>query len=104
MECLQQPGDYGCIDHIGIDAFLNVYAVKEDLHAMKEIKWDFCNFTLAEHYERDPEGSFLTYEKLLKEEHDLKIVTLLIFSGSFLELNRPISQPLVPKGGLMRSK
>ena len=23
MECLHQPGDYGCIDHEGIDEFLN---------------------------------------------------------------------------------
>ena len=35
MECLHQPGDYGCIDHVGIDTFLNVYAVKEDIHAQK---------------------------------------------------------------------
>ena len=47
MDCLHQPGDYGCIDHIGIDIFMNVQAVKEDLHADKAIKWDLCNFTLS---------------------------------------------------------
>jgi carboxypeptidase C (cathepsin A) len=49
-ECLNQKGDYGCIDHMGIDIFLNVYAVKEDIHANKDIKWDLCNFTLAQNY------------------------------------------------------
>ena len=62
------------MDNMGADTFLNVYAVKEDIHAMKEIRWNFCNFTLAQHYERDPDGSLKTYEKLLKEEHYLKIV------------------------------
>jgi hypothetical protein len=28
QECLHQPGDYGCVDHIGIDIFLNLAAVK----------------------------------------------------------------------------
>lgn len=72
-ECLKQPGDYGCIDHVGIDTFLNVYAVKEDIHANKDIKWDLCNFTLAQKYQRDPDGSLYTYETLLREEHNLKI-------------------------------
>ncbi len=33
QECLHQAGDYGCIDHMGIDLFLNVDTVKEDLNA-----------------------------------------------------------------------
>lgn len=49
-ECLHQDGDYPCIDHKGIDVFLNVYAVKEDLNAKKELKWDLCNRTLTMHY------------------------------------------------------
>ncbi len=61
MECLHQPGDYGCIDHIGIDTFLNVQAVKEDLNANTSMKWDLCNFTLSKNYERDPDGSLYTY-------------------------------------------
>ena len=66
MDCLHQPGDYGCIDHIGIDIFMNVQAVKEDLHADKAIKWDLCNFTLSKQYQRDPDGSLKTYETLLR--------------------------------------
>jgi len=27
-ECLHQPGDFGCIDHIGIDTWLNNKEVK----------------------------------------------------------------------------
>lgn len=27
-ECLHQPGDYPCIDHLGIDAFMNDALVK----------------------------------------------------------------------------
>lgn len=49
-ECLHQSGDYPCIDHMGIDTFLNVYAVKEDIHAKQEIRWNLCNFTLAKNY------------------------------------------------------
>ena len=45
--CLHQPGDYGCIDHTGIDIFLNVQAVKEDLNADTTKKWDLCNATLS---------------------------------------------------------
>lgn len=32
-ECLHQGEDYPCTDHKGIVVFLNVYAVKEDIHA-----------------------------------------------------------------------
>ena len=46
-ECLHQPGDYACIDHIGIDAFLNSPTVKEDMHADKDRKWQLCNSTLS---------------------------------------------------------
>lgn len=28
QECLHQTGDYGCIDHLGIDTFLNIVTVK----------------------------------------------------------------------------
>lgn len=87
MECLHQPGDYGCIDHIGIETFLNVQAVKEDLNADTSRKWDLCNFTLSQNYQRDPDGSLYTYETLLKEEHDLRIVTHYLFSGLFPEPN-----------------
>jgi hypothetical protein len=74
MECLHQPGDYGCIDHIGIDTFLNVQAVKEDLNADTSIKWNLCNFTISKDYERDPDGSLKAYHTLLREEHTLRIV------------------------------
>jgi hypothetical protein len=65
---LHQPGDYGCVDHTGIDTFLNIANVKEDLNADKSIKWDLCNSTLSKEYVRDPEGSVKTYETLLREE------------------------------------
>jgi len=64
--CLHQPGDYGCIDHIGIDIFLNSQAVKEDLNADTSKKWDLCNSTLSEKYVRDPEGSLKDYESILR--------------------------------------
>lgn len=81
MECLHQPGDYGCIDHIGIDTFLNVQAVKEDLNADTSIKWNLCNFTITKDYQRDPDGSLKTYHTLLQEEHNLRIVFYTRFSG-----------------------
>ena len=88
-ECLHQPGDYGCIDHIGIDAFLNSGTVKDDLHVDPGKKWDLCNFTLSKVYDRDPSGSLYTYETLLREEHNLRIVISYLLSGSYQELNQP---------------
>lgn len=75
--CLHQTGDYGCIDHVGIDTFLNLATVKEDLNADKTLKWDLCNHTLSKAYKRDPDGSLKDYEALLREEfgrQPLKIV------------------------------
>lgn len=87
-ECLHQPGDYGCIDHIGIDTFLNSATVQEDMHVDAGKKWDLCNFTLSKMYERDPSGSLYTYETLLREEHNLRIVIFYLCSGLYLELNQ----------------
>jgi hypothetical protein len=61
QECLHQPGDYGCLDHLGIDVFLNMAVVKEDLNADPTRKWDLCNVTLTKAYTRDPEGSLKAY-------------------------------------------
>jgi len=66
-ECLHQPGDYNCIDHLGIDAFMNDDKVKVDMNANPNVKWQLCNATLSKNYERDEEGSFKTYERLLRE-------------------------------------
>jgi hypothetical protein len=85
---LHQPGGYGCIDHIGIDVFLNSSAVKDDMNVDPGAKWDLCNATLNKVYERDPDGSLYTYETLLREEHNLRIVFLILFSGLYLELNQ----------------
>jgi len=85
---LHQSGGYGCIDHIGIDAFLNSAAVKDDMNVDPKAKWDLCNATLNKVYERDPDGSLYTYEPLLREEHNLRIVILILFSGLCLELSR----------------
>lgn len=68
QECLHQAGDYGCVDHIGVDTFFNVASVKEDLNADKDIKWNLCNFTLSKLYARDPDGSIKDYETLIREE------------------------------------
>jgi hypothetical protein len=70
QECLHQSGDYGCIDHIGIDIFLNIAAVKEDLNADKTKVWSLCNATLAKAYTRDPDGSVKSYETLLRKGWD----------------------------------
>lgn len=75
-ECLHQVGPYGCLDHKGIDAFMNKPEVKTDMHAESEHKWEVCNFTLMEQYERDKQGSLHDYEALLKEERGLRIVSL----------------------------
>ena len=81
-ECLHQVGDYPCIDHTGIDIFLNLPHVQEDLNINgKDKKWAFCNSTLGQTYDRDPEGPLHVYQTLLREEHNLKIVLLLLFSG-----------------------
>jgi hypothetical protein len=84
QECLHQPGDYGCIDHMGVDIFLNLAAVKEDLHADQSIKWNLCNSTLSKAYKRDPDGSLKAYERLLREEFGrppLRVVQFARFSG-----------------------
>ena len=84
QECLHQPGDYGCVDHVGIDIFLNVATVKEDLNADTTKKWDLCNASLSKNYKRDPDGSLKTYETLLREEFGrppLRIVKIPPFSG-----------------------
>lgn len=61
MECLHQPGDYGCIDHQGADLFFNKAEVKIDMHADTTKVWNLCNFSLSQAYERDPDGSLKTY-------------------------------------------
>jgi hypothetical protein len=58
---LHQPGDYGCIDHLGIDAFLNSKEVKIDMNADTTIKWNLCNSTILQRYERDPDGALKIY-------------------------------------------
>ena len=77
-QCLSQPGEYRCLDHIGIDTFLNTPIVKQDLHANSNIKWQFCNSDIARKIVRDPYGSLKIYETLLREEHNLRIVFLLL--------------------------
>lgn len=49
-DCLHQPGDYDCIDHKGIDAFLNNDHVREDMHVDAPQKWELCNSTLERVY------------------------------------------------------
>lgn len=105
QECLHQSGDYGCLDHIGIDAFLNNAAVKEDLNADKTLKWDYCNASLAKAYKRDPDGSIKDYETLLREEFGrapLRIVTNHIFSGSFQAPNQHLFLLWAQSDGLTR--
>ena len=46
-ECLHQPGDYPCIDHTGVDIFLNVENVREDLNVDRQKKWEFCSANLS---------------------------------------------------------
>lgn len=86
-DCFKQigPEHYKCIDKIGIDAFLNHPNVKEDMHADVDTKWELCNFDVMENMVRDPAGSVKIYEKLLREEHNLRIVSILLCSGLYLE-------------------
>ncbi len=103
--CLHQPGDYGCIDHMGIDIFLNVATVKEDLNADTTKKWDLCNASLAMAYQRDPDGSLKDYETLIREEFGrppLRVVLMPSFSGLFQELNPPTSPQWAPSDGSTR--
>lgn len=78
-ECIQQTGPekYKCMDTIGILAFLNSKLVREDLHVIEvepDLNWDLCNLDVMEKFVRDHDGSLKVYEKLLREQHDLRIV------------------------------
>lgn len=103
-ECLHQPGDIDCLDHTGIDTFLNVGTVKEDLNADKSRKWDLCNNTMLEKYVRDDEGSLKTYETLLRAEHNMRIVTAALLSGLFPEPSQCASPLWAPRSGWTKSR
>ena len=104
MECLHQPGDYGCIDHKGVDAFLNNLDVKKDLNADTTKVWNLCNNTVSQIYERDPDGSLKTYETLLTRERsqNLRIVLCVLYSGLFLEHFQQEFRPGAQRNGLTR--
>lgn len=105
-ECLHQTGDYGCIDHMGIDIFLNVKSVKEDLNADITKKWDLCNNSLTKAYKRDPDGSVKAYETLIREEFGrppLRVVVLVSHSGSSRVPNQPWCLLWAPRSGSTRS-
>jgi hypothetical protein len=42
---------------------MNVKTAEEEKH-----KWQMCNFDIMKSFQRDPEGSYRYYKKLLKEE------------------------------------
>jgi hypothetical protein len=48
------------------------------MNANPNVKWELCNATLMKNYVRDEEGSFTTYEKLLRDEYILSEYNLKI--------------------------
>lgn len=71
------PEKYKCMDTIGILAFMNDKLVREDLNVLEvepDLVWDLCNLDITEKFVRDHDGALKIYEKLLREEHDLRIV------------------------------
>ena len=58
---------------------MNNKLVREDLHVLEvepDLVWDLCNLEVMQNFTRDHDGSLKVYEKLLREEHNLRIVNI----------------------------
>ena len=88
----------GCEDDSGITNFLNDPSVKKNWNFLMNKEWTPCNTTVFEEY-RSGQNSFHLLPELIKNK--LRIVRILLYSGSFLEMLIHIFQLLEQEDGLM---
>ena len=97
------PEKYKCMDTIGILAFMNNKDVRAEMHVIEiepDLVWDLCNLDILRSFKRDHDGALKIYEKLLREEHNLRIVTFILLSGLFLGLRAQPSPSQALESGL----
>lgn len=61
-DCLHQGDKYKCVDYIGIENFFSHEKAKILMHADPKINWELCNMKVLDSFERDPLGSYHTYQ------------------------------------------
>jgi hypothetical protein len=88
----------GCEDDAGITNFLNDPSVKKNWNFLENKEWTPCNTTVFEEY-RSGQNSFHLLPELIKNK--LRIVRILLYSGSFLGMLIRIFPLLELGDGLM---
>lgn len=69
---------------MGIYWFLNNANVKEQIHADTNVHWKMCNPDVSNKWVANSNGAIDIYKKILREQHDLRIVMFLLnFSGLY---------------------
>lgn len=88
----------GCEDDAGITNFLNDPSVKEHWNFLANKEWTPCNTTVFEEY-RSGQNCFHLLPELIKNK--IRIVRILLYSGSFLGILIRIFRLLEQEDGLM---
>lgn len=53
---------------------MNNPEVKQQIHADPSIQWKMCNPDIPSKWQANPQGAIDIYKKILREQHDIRIV------------------------------
>lgn len=90
----------GCEDDAGLTNFLNDPSVKKNWNLLADKEWTACNTTVFDEY-KSGQNSFHLLPDLIKNK--LRIVRILLYSGSFREILIRLFRLLELEDGLMSS-
>jgi hypothetical protein len=86
----------GCEDNAGLMTYLNDANVKRNWNVDADKEWTPCNTKIFEEY-RNANNSYWIYPYLIQNK--LKIVLLVLYSGSIQEILTPSSLSSAPNAG-----